>query len=52
MLAAKGASVDLRVEYANEQDTPIQKRASARRIDLRCLRKTFFGVKLPLLYEA
>ena len=51
-LAARGASVDLRVEYANELDMPIQKRTSARRIDLRSLCKAFFGVKLPLLYEA
>ena len=31
-LAARGASVDLRVEYANDLDTPIHERTCARRI--------------------
>ena len=48
-LAAKGASVDLRVEYVNDLDTPIHERTCARYAVY--IRLTS-GVKLSLLYEA
>ena len=34
-MATRGASVDLRVEYVNELDTPIHERTCARRSKLR-----------------
>ena len=40
-LAARGASVDLRVEYVNELDTPIHERTCARRSKLCRLRKAY-----------
>ena len=45
-LAASGTYVDLRVEYVNEQDTPIHERTYTRRSKLRRLRKTYSGVKI------
>ena len=46
MLAATGASVDLRVETLNDLDTPIHERTCARRIKLRRLRKAYVRRKV------
>ena len=48
-LAARGASVDLRVDYVNELDTPIHGSTCARYVVY--VRLTS-GVTLPLVYEA
>ena len=45
-LAARGVYVDLRVEYVNEQDTPIHERTYAHHSKLRRLRKTYGGIKI------
>ena len=45
-LTARGVYVDLRLEYANEQDTPIHERTHARRCKIRRLRKAFSGVRI------
>ena len=45
-LAASGASVDLRVEYVNELDTPIHEHTCARCSKLRRLRKVYVRRKV------